>query len=326
MLAFELRDTQAKPSDLPTVVKRLAPLRQILSFLETNSILTGVAASFVLYVSFLLQNTFNAVLLLSCFFLTISVYNINKLTDLHEDLINAPERASFVKRNQTAITLGVVGTYAIALFCAYLCNLYEVGVVLLPLCADVLYSVRLFDFRLKDVLVMKNIVIAGTFACMAVLMPLASHLNGYSLEIPPSSLRVAALLAYFIFFKIFINTVVFDVRDIDGDRLAGIVTIPVSLGRAKTKRVLLALNATFVPWLLFAGLEGFFLKSVLVLGASVVYGYWYIVHFCKQGVLPRKSWDLMVDGEWVLIAVLLTLVALTPIGLANEVAPVSVIL
>ncbi len=250
--------------------------------------------------------------------MTISVYTMNKLTDVREDLINSPIVASSTQQNQRAIMLGVISTYCIALLCAYLCNLYEVGVILLPLCAGVLYSIKLFGFRLKEVLVMKNALIAGLSACLAVLIPLASHPEVIGLpEIHFSSFAFSLLLlAYFIFFKVFINTILFDVRDMRGDRLADIVTIPVLLGKAKTRRVLLALNCTFVPWLLLAAFEGLPLMYILVLGVSVFYGYWYILRICQDGDLPRNFFHLTVDGEWIYIAGVLALLVTTPINLA----------
>lgn len=316
-LALERLETAAELRDLPTHEACLSPLQRVLSFLEANSFFTGVVASSILCVSFLLQNTFNALLLLSYFFLTISVYNMNKLTDQSEDLVNSPETARFAKRNQKAIMLGVIVTYCIALFCAYLCNLYEVGIVLLPLCSGVLYSVRLFGFRLKDVLVMKNAVIAGSFACTAVLMPLASHSEVINPGIHFISFTfVVLLLAYFFFLKILINTVLFDVRDMNGDRLAGIVTVPVSLGKAKTRHILLALNSTFVLWILLAASQGWSVGYLLILAASVGYGYWYIFHICRENVVTRKPFYLMVDGEWTFMAVALALLAFAPLSLS----------
>ncbi|MDD1720674.1 MAG: UbiA family prenyltransferase [Euryarchaeota archaeon] len=242
---------------------------------------------------------------------------MNDLTDLSEDSINSPEKASFTKRNQTLITLCVIGAYCVALLCAYLCNLYEVGIVLLPLGAGVLYSVRLFGFRLKDVLVMKNALIAGISAFLAVLMPLASHSGVISLSEPHfSSVTFTTLLiAYFIFLKVFINTVLFDVRDMHGDRLADIVTIPVLLGKTKTRSMLLALNSTFILWILFAAFEGLSFTYILVLGASVVYGYWYILHICRDKEVKRSFFHLTVDGEWIYVAVVLALLAVTPVSL-----------
>jgi glycopeptide antibiotics resistance protein len=83
-----------------------------------------------------------------------------------------------------------------------------------------------FNFRLKDVLITKNTVMAGTFACMAVLMPFASHLSGLPVTIHLSSSTVAALLAHFIFFKISLIQLFFDVRNLEPTEVQ---TSPLSL-------------------------------------------------------------------------------------------------
>ena len=120
------------------------------------------------------------------------------------------------------------------------------------------------------------------------------------------------LIAYFVFNKVFINTVLFDVRDVEGDRLAGAVTIPVSLGIQKTKWFLLGLNSTLLPWTVLAIWQGFFYKYVAILAASIVYGYWYILHLCREEATVRKSVDVLVDGEWILIAIIFATIIVGP--------------
>jgi 4-hydroxybenzoate polyprenyltransferase len=107
------------------------------------------------------------------------------------------------------------------------------------------------------------------------------------------------LIFYIFFLKSLVNTILFDVRDIEGDRMSGVRTIPVLLGRSKTKKLLLILNSTFVPWLIFSFYKGFFGWYLCVLVFSIIYGYWYILHFCRDGIKIGKSMDLLVDGEWI---------------------------
>ncbi len=276
---------------------------RILSFLTLNAILVAFTTTSILYVSSLLLNIFNAPLLLACFFLTLCTYNLNRLTDFDEDSINAPEVADYTEKHHARVLLTVVGSGGAALLFASFSDLSAVFVVLVAICAGCLYSVRIFGFRLKDVLVVKNVTIAGTSVICAAFLPLAVHFSSYI---------AISLIAYFVFLKVFINTVLFDVRDIEGDRLAGAATIPVSLGRQKTRNVLLALNSTLLPWVALAIFQGLFYKYIMVLAASVAYGYWYIVHLCRDGAKVRKSVDLLVDGEWVMIALVVSAIALGP--------------
>ena len=232
-----------------------------------------------------------------------STYNLNRLTDLEEDSINAPERANYTKKNYTRVLLTVVGTSGAALLFASFCDLSAVFVIFLAICVGCLYSVRIFSFRLKDVVVVKNVTIAGTSVICAALLPSAVHFSNYI---------AVALVAYFVFLKVFINTVLFDVRDVEGDRLAGAKTIPVSLGREKTRTLLLGLNSTLFLWVALSILQGLFYKHIAVLVASVVYGYWYILRLCRNGASIRKSVDLLVDGEWVLIGIVVAAIVLEP--------------
>jgi 4-hydroxybenzoate polyprenyltransferase len=277
----------------------------IISFLTLNAILVGFTTTSILYVSCLLLNIFSPPLLLSCFFLTVSTYNLNRLTDLDEDSINAPDRADYTKKHRTRVLLTVLGTGGAALLFASFCDLSAFFVILLALGIGCLYSVRILGFRLKDILVVKNATIAGTSVICAALLPLAIHF---------SSFFAIALIAYFVFVKVFINTVLFDVRDIEGDSLAGAVTIPVSLGRQKTKWLLLGLNSTLVPWAVIALFQGFFHKYLTVLAASVVYGFWYIRRLCREGAKVRKSVDLLVDGEWIMIAIVFAAIVFSTIA------------
>jgi len=299
-----LRGSKDAPLDQPVG----SLLRKASAFLAANSILAGTTGASILYVCFLLQGIFNYQLICACFFCTLSVYNTDKLTDLDLDLINTPERARFVKRHRKLVIASVVSTWAIAFFCGFLYNLYAVVIVAFGFCMGCLYSVGFLELRLKDVLIVKNATISGTFVVGTALMSLAVNSSDYV---------AIALVAYLVFLKLFINTVLFDVRDVEGDRRAGIVTIPTWLGKVKTKNVLLVLNSTFIPWATFAIFHGLVLKFVIILCSSIPYGYWYIHHFCSDAAV-RKSMDLLLDGEWILLAVLLILCAfLTSRGLLN---------
>jgi 4-hydroxybenzoate polyprenyltransferase len=276
---------------------------RILSFLTLNAILAGFTTTSILYVSCLLLNTFNAPLMLACFFGTVSTYNLNRLTDLDEDSINAPDRADYVRKHHTRVLLTVIGSGGAALLFASFCDLFAVFVIFLAICVGCLYSVRILRFRLKDVLVVKNATIAGTCVICAALLPLAVHFSSYI---------AISLIAYFVFIKVFINTVLFDVRDVEGDRLAGAATIPVSLGRQKTRGLLLGLNSTLLPWIAISIFQGLFYRYIAILAASVVYGFWYILRLCRDGATIHKSVDLLVDGEWVLIAIVVAAIFLGP--------------
>lgn len=101
-----------------------------------------------------------------------------------------------------------------------------------------------------------------------------------------------------------INSILFDVRDIEGDTINRVRTIPVFLGINKTRNLLIFLNSILIPWLIFSHFHGYFHKYLLVLIFAIVYGYWYILHFCRNGKKAGRSLDLLVDGEFIGISML----------------------
>ena len=81
-------------------------------------------------------------------------------------------------------------------------------------------------FKLKGGRGMKNIIVAFTWGMTITLF------------IRASAEHCASLLMIFVFFftKSFINTVIYDFRDFQGDFNAGIRTLPIHLGTSKTRR------------------------------------------------------------------------------------------
>ena len=268
---------------------------KFVSFLAISSIFIAINASLVAYFSFLLYEVrvdFN--LLLASGLLTFTVYNLDKLTGIKEDSVNVPERAGFIEKNKNSVILATITAYIIALSLSFLQNHFAISIILFPLFIGVMYSIKISSFRLKDITAVKNIVIALSWSVVGAFLPLAISFCDYFLIF---------LIFYFFFTKLFINTVLFDVRDIKGDKMNGVKTIPVVFGRKRTKNLLLILNSIFIPWIIYSYLSGYFHIYFIVLVLSIGYGYWYILYFCREEN-TGKSLDLLVDGEWIPVVIL----------------------
>ena len=269
---------------------------KFISFLTISSIFIAIAGFLLPCFSFLLYEVkVNFNLLLASSLLTFAVYNLNKLTDLKEDSVNVPERAGFIEKNKHSVIFAVVASYIAALSLSFLQNPFAIFIILFPFCTGIVYSIKISNFRLKDITGIKNIVVALPWAVIGTFLPLAVSFRDFI---------IILLIFYFVFTKLFINTVLFDVRDIEGDKINMVRTIPVTFGMKKTKNLLLILNSTLIPWLAFSYLSGFFHQYLFVFIFAIAYGYWYILHFCKEGIKIGKSLDLLVDGEWIPVVIL----------------------
>jgi len=156
------------------------------------------------------------------FAVTMFVYTVNRFTDLEEDEANVPQRAAFIKRyGWLWLALGGV-LYLAAIALAIRLAVPGVGFMILPLLAAVLYS----TVGVKRLFLVKNLFVGLAWA----LIPLGV---GYYFGQP---WRFEILfLATYIGVMITIAAVIFDIKDIEGDRVEGIRTVPNTFGSRWTR-------------------------------------------------------------------------------------------
>lgn len=267
---------------------------KLVAFLLESSLFIALSGVAALCFSFLLYELPFNVLLLLCFFLTVfSVYSLNKLTDEREDAVNLPERTRFVAKNRRYVALAVLVAYSSAVILALAHSVYAALVIALPLVIGFLYSVGVSSFRLKNVKGLKSLVVASTWAITLTLLPLAVSSR--------PALLVLIVVLFFFFVRFFVNTVLFDIRDLEGDVASGLTTIPAYLGKNKTKTLLVLVNSTLVVWLAYTSIKGLFHQFLAVLIFSIGYASYYVLYFCAKEKRIGKSMDFIVDGEWLLI-------------------------
>jgi 4-hydroxybenzoate polyprenyltransferase len=151
--------------------------------------------------------------------------------------------------------------------------------------------------RLKEIVGVKSLVVALSWGITGAFLPATAN------SIP---LYKEALVFFYIFIQILVNTIIFDTLDVNGDRASGIKTVPLALGLKKTKTMLLAINASFVLWLGYCLLSGVFLHYLVTLAFGVVFETLLILYFFRSN-RPRLHAELLVDGEWVYLVFLMRL-------------------
>lgn len=250
-----------------------------------NVALSSVA---VLYISLHLFGLhLNPYLLVSGFLVTFSVYSLNKITDAREDIINQPMNGE-MSLNKNIILIIFLISYLLSLTIGFTISYLCVIILSIPFMVGIVYSIKISDFRLKDVFLGKNISISASWALEASLLPFIFSPN----------LLLFICVFSFIFLKGMINTILFDMRDIKGDMVANILTVPVKIGKKKTFFLLLALNSLLFIWL------AVFLPVIepylFILLLCIFYGYAYIIYFYIIENPPRQIYSLLVDDEWLI--------------------------
>ena len=246
----------------------------------SSSTLLALNASMLLLVSFILQGIRPDFLLLSAMFtLVFSVYNVDKLTSPREDVFNDPAKSDFFRHRRGLWTGLIICSFTVTFAFTALKGLPATIIVCIPVIAGLLYSVKLpFMSRLKTILGVKNLLTATVFASVITLLPLSTG----SLDYLPF-----IFLFYFIFIKFFINTILFDVRDLKGDKAAGIRTLPAVLGEKGILKLITLLNISLIIWLGSFWLLGYLSNYLWALIFSIAYGFLYIKLFYTKKPLSR---------------------------------------
>jgi len=189
----------------------------------------------------------------------------------------------------------IISSFA-ALYISFLHSFFAFFIIFFPFCVGSVYSIKIANFRLKDIFCIKSVSVALAWAVVGTFIPAIVHSSDF--------ITISSIF-YFFFIKFFIYTVLFDIRDIEADRLNNVITLPVFLGINKIKYLLLFLNSTFIIWLIFS--YTFFYRYLFILIFSIAYGYWQILHFTREGKKIGKSLDLLVEGEFIMIAIVASL-------------------
>jgi 4-hydroxybenzoate polyprenyltransferase len=179
-----------------------------------------------------------------------SVYNLNRRTDVAEDALNHAGRFSFTSRFGRPLIISALAAYGGALVLAAAAGPAGVLLAAVPLLAGIIYSVPLLSGfcryqRVKEIPMMKNIVVSGSWAITFSFLPV--FMAGTIADI--RSLMVFAL----IFEYVFIASVLPDIRDREGDAALQVYTIPVLIGVEKTRLFLTAFNLVMAALLLAIG-------------------------------------------------------------------------
>lgn len=240
-------------------------------------------------------------------FLTLfAIYGLDRAAEPDADDRTHPERARFARVHARLMRGSALAAYALALPVAWTyAGPRGAAVALLPLAAVLLYSFPLLPppvahrvgfARLKEVLVVKNLVVAATLSATPTLLVLAGG----------AAPARATLLASgaFLFGRWWINTLTFDLRDEAGDRANGVRTVPVALGRARTFRLLHAGNALLGAAVLAAPLLLPVGPLFALLAWSSAYA-WAYLRAMEGGGDEHFLCDVVADGELLVLSVLI---------------------
>lgn len=247
-----------------------------------------------LTVCFILNISLDFRILLISFLLPLIVYSHDYHEDIEKDAKTNPERANFLDKKRSKQLTMIYLTLMVSLL-IWVFNFAIIVFVIALFIMGILYTGVLKGVTEK-IIAFKNFYIAliwGSWGTFLIALYHKSALN-------PSLI----FLFLFIYAKVIVNTIFFDLKDAKSDKKAGLKTMPAVLGIKNTVSFLKGLNILTSSILLLGVLLNILPPLALFLTLFYVYTSHYLkVGYNNQGELSNKSF--IADIEAVLYPVLL---------------------
>jgi 4-hydroxybenzoate polyprenyltransferase len=281
-------------------------IREYGEFLLYSSLFLGAAAVGMAYASCFIQGiSWTSHIAIVMFLIVFSVYNFNRKTDEAEDALNHERRFRITKKFEHHFFIAAAGAYLTALIIAASHGVTAFLVVMIPLISGIFYSVPLFPKgcryrRLKEIPVMKNLVVSTAWALAFSLVPVYLHAS-----MPGAGSFIVFL---FIFCWTFVASVLPDIRDRSGDSATGVATIPVLVGVKRSRSILTIINISAGIIILVLGSDVLPLLAVGIIIASVSYSQACILSIDRTSKNDLLC-DIISDGQFLTIGGLCLLIS-----------------
>ncbi|MFA4929086.1 MAG: UbiA family prenyltransferase [Patulibacter sp.] len=253
--------------------------------------LVGFSGGLRFYLAFLLAGVApNLLLVVAASLIIYATYTLDRSLDNKEDEVNHKE---FMGASKTAGLAASAIALMVGISLFFSKQLFSPPVF--PFIVGILYSrgipVGKRCIKLKGGSGIKNLVIGITWGGTIGLVVLSTGM-----------VTAALVIAIYFGMKLFINSTIFDLKDVEGDLAAGIRTLPIVLGEKKLKYLLFAICIVQHMIIVVAMMTGilahagvFLAYSFIVSGAVILY---YSPTFESDASwLRRKFRILAINGE-----------------------------
>lgn len=232
------------------------------------------------------------------FLFVIGTHVIYRLNESAEDVFDDPKRAEFFQEYaRPLLVLGWICSIS-ALSLSWTLGALPFLVVLLCTLGALLYRSPLLlsltghKISLRNIPGSKDLALSVGWASISSLVPVFAHEGGLT-----GGSMVAFLYA---FSMMFTRSNLFDVKEIQGDKIVGQEMLPVVLGKRRTQLLLILVTFCQGILLLFAFLAGWTPSLSLWLLFTVLYTWMYLGMYHRRLFAPRLLCGLVADGNFVL--------------------------
>ncbi len=259
----------------------------IVQFLVHSNLFLALAAASVAFTTMVLARLplqFEPVLI--SFSIVFFMYNVNRFTDIEEDEVNTPRRASFVRKYGEVFLVLSTLIYIASLGLAWGHSLTALLLTIGNIGLGLAYSV----LRLKEIFFLKNFIVGLGWGILPLI---AGSYSGAATSLP------ILFLAAFFTVSYFRSTMIFDIKDIEGDLKEGVKTIPNTLGFDTTVKLSYVIDSLLIATELALIAAGYLNPQFLILIPFHLYIFGYLKILDRDSGKPL--YYLIVDGETIFL-------------------------
>jgi 4-hydroxy-3-methylbut-2-enyl diphosphate reductase len=235
----------------------------------------------------------------------LSMHIFNHLTSSAEDRFNDPERAKFYKDHKWFLTVLALIGGALGLLAAISMGIIPFLILLAMSLTGLSYNLkaipwyragRLTYVRLRDFSGSKTILIAAAWGVVTALLPALAETGRLNIQ--------TGLIFLWSTGIVFSRTLLFDILDMQGDRIVGKETIPILLGAKRSIGLFKAVLAATFGLLTLASAIGLVTSLGYALAVCPVFLF-AVIHAYEEGyLLPGIRLEFLVETVFVLAGVL----------------------
>jgi 4-hydroxy-3-methylbut-2-enyl diphosphate reductase len=235
------------------------------------------------------------------FFYVFAMHVLNRYTD-KASRFNYPSRAALYEHYKFGFFLTSLSGVIVALIIANAQSRAIFFALVAMTGLGLLYSVRIFPeswlrvvrvSKLKDIPASKTIFVAAGWSVVATLLPSLREDQTLGLQ------TLFALIVVFVL--VFVRSAVFDIVDIQGDRLVGEETLPIVIGEKRTKHLLVYLVLGLALSLVLAPLIGLATNFSYVMLITCCYAGFYLLVHHKELLRPGSlRFETLVENSFYL--------------------------
>ncbi len=176
----------------------------------------------------------NLIPALTLFFFYWGLLLMNHLLSTQDRILNDYIKVDFYNRYLKPLVLLSILNISVSFILAYIYNIRSLPILGLILLLSYAYQRPVPKFTLKQIKASKDFVFSAALCILSSFIPVLYY---------NERIRIEFLFPFvFIFFIALIRSLIFDIRDMNRDKIFGKETLPILIGKEKTKAIIIVLS------------------------------------------------------------------------------------